>query len=178
LAEFETAYLCYLNATPKKDNIDSLKDRLFGKTVLFRYYYILKRFNDAKNISKQIYHGCFDSDVFQKKLHPYVWARYESYKIWHKLLIQESNIELESYTIELILKAKMYAENKSRIDTDAIVHTLLETIFYADLPLNIHSFLKDTFKSTFDTYGKQLSQKTMNFYLKHLDRNGLMFMRP
>lgn len=178
LAEFETAYLYYLKATPKKEDIDSLKDLLFGQIVLFRYYYLSNRLNDAKKISKQIYVSTFPSVPFEEKLHSFVWARYKAYLIWHMQLHQRSGHEVETYAIELITKAKQRAEKAAGVDAEIIVHTLAEAIFYAGLSRTAQDFFKKTFQTVLDTYGMRLSEMPLSTCLKYFDRNGLLFTRP
>jgi hypothetical protein len=178
LVEFETAYLNYLKATPKNDEIDSLKDLLFGQIVLFRYYYLSNRVNDAKKISKQIYVSTFPSIPFEEKLHSFVWARYKAYRIWHMQLHQLPTHELEAYTRDLILKAKKRAEKYGGLDAEIIIHTLAEAICYAGLSTTIQMYFKKTFQTVLDTYGMRLSEMSLSTCLKYLDRNGLLFTRP
>lgn len=178
LAEFETAYLNYLKATPKDDNVDSLKDLLFAQIVLFRYYYLSNRINDAKKISKQIYVSSFPSIPFEEKLHSFVWARYKAYRIWQMQIHQRPEYEIESYIMDLIILANKRAHKRGGLDAEIIIHTLSEAIHYAGLSLEIQDFFKKTFKSVLDTYGMRLSEMPLSSYLKYFERNGLLFTRP
>jgi hypothetical protein len=85
----------YTNEFKKVKSVATLQDYVFSQSVLFRYYFLIGKKEDAFTIGKKIYQETPipSSDLDTIYLFPNI--RYRAYKIWFNQLLGDKNLFLK-----------------------------------------------------------------------------------
>jgi len=176
--EYETAYVNYLKQTPKKDDIHHLQDTLFGKAVLFRYYFLTGNHRKAANMGKQIYQKGIHADKMKDEIYIFPLIRYMAYRIWYMEIVSYAPNDIFKSAMDLVHQAKQMIRNRDESERDMILHTIAEVILHSYIRVRIEPEFKRTFKKELSVKSPYLTDTPMADFLRFFDRNALIHNRP
>lgn len=179
ISNYEKAYIEYLEDVENHKNGAGLQDYIFGNSVLFRYYFLNNRGDDALKLGKKIF-GEFPS------LEPYVgdififpFIRFTAYKLWFLKISTAHPIELDDYAFYLL---DLCSRLKPKCDFEArqiLFHTVAESFLNCpEIHTSFHWDLKDIFSNDFAKIPDLVFSKHLKYSLPYFDNNGLHNYRP
>ncbi len=177
-SEYEAAYTYYLKYTPKKDDIHHVQDEIFGKAVLFRYYYLTDKRDKAVRLGKQIYKKGIRVETIAKEMYIFPLIRYVAYKVWYMEVLSYPMKDIYSYAMDLMQQAKQLMGRSNEDERDMILHTVAEVITYSGIRKQIEPAFRRLFTHELLFKSPHLKDKQLINILRYFDRNALIHNRP
>ena len=178
IKNYDFAYKLYGNEFKKVKSVDALQDYVFSQSVLFRYYFLSGKKEEAFTIGKKIYQETPipPSDLDTIYLFPNI--RYRAYKIWFNQLLGDKKSSKEAYIIEILDYCQHIYDSLDVYGRKVVFHCVAEVFCYAKIDLKYHLILKSLFKEEFLNIPHFLFEKPLQKSLPYFEANGLLHYRP
>jgi hypothetical protein len=178
IKNYDQAYLKYLKHVKKDKDIYNFQDFIFGNCVLFRYYFLTKKSDQALQQARILYHEKLNVEAHQNELYIYPFIRYTAYRLWYLEMIRANGFEIESYGLFLIDLCSRLKEKLGFMEQKILFHTIAETFLYSSLPEKFHWNLKDLYKEDYKRLPDNIYQKHLSYSMPYFNENGLLHFRP
>ena len=178
IPNYDKAYSTYLKGLKPEKDVNNLQDFIFGNAVLFRFYYLTKKYENAFQISKSIYEINLSDDLLRKELYIFPYIRFLAYKLWYLGMTNASFSERENYAHYLIISAKKLKKSLPVLEQRIIMHTIAETFVHSNISEQFHWELKLVFADLYHTVHPTIKQKHLKYSLPYYCENGLLNFRP
>ena len=178
IKNYDYAYKLYSNEIKTKDSIESLQDFVFSQSVLFRYYFISNKLQEALLLGDKLFNKSSINSEDLKNIFIFPNIRFKAYKIWFFEITKKSKIIIEDYANEILDYCRLISLKNDSISNNIVFHTVAETFCYSSLDIEYHQELKNIFKNEFSKIPKNIFDKPLNQALPYFPANGLLLLRP
>ncbi len=172
------AYELYPSNLKADYSLNDLRDFVFSKSVLFRYYYLKGDLEKALKIGDEMYlHQPFESNDLEL-LFIYPKMRYKAYKIWYLILTNKSKTEIEDYVVTLLEYGKTIYNTIEKQYNRIVFHCIAETFCDSTFDYKYFVLLKEIFKEEYELLPDKIFDKSIKNTLPYFEPNGLLYYRP
>ncbi len=178
ILNYDYAFKLYRNDIKNKDSIESLQDFVFSQSVLFRYYFISKKFKESLTIGKKLFNSSSINSEDLENIYIFPNIRFRAYKLWFLELTNKSRFIIEDYANEILDYSRFIAQGNDIISKKIVFHTVAEAFCYSNLNIEYHQELKNIFKQEFSKIPKNIFDKPLQYALPYFPANGLLLYRP
>jgi len=178
IKQYDGAYKKYLRGINNKDEQAALQDSVFGHAVLFRHYFLFKKYKEAFQMGQSLYVKQAHVESNRKHLHVFPYMRYLAYKLWYLQMNSALESSREHYVAYLLEVCGSIKHTLDEYEQNILFYTIAEAFVGSDLPEVYHWKLKELFCSRFDQFPELVYSKHLRHSLRYFEPNGLMRHRP
>jgi hypothetical protein len=178
IKNYDQAYLMYLNGIRPEADLLEFQDYIFGNCVLFRHFFLERKFVNALANGKNLYEKELPIDPSINEMYIFPLIRFKAYKLWYLRLMRSSSNEIEEYASFLIDLCQQLKDKLTHLEQKIVLNTVAECFINSSLPESYHWQLKKVFDQLYLSIPSLIYQKHLKYSLPYFNENGLLHFRP
>ena len=178
IKDYDLGYAYYLEGLSIENDIEQLQDYIFANCVLFRNYYLQKKYDKAREVALKLFNKGIDIESVRNHLYIFPYIRFTAYKLWYFELISDKKSEIDSYAEFLLNLCNKLLPELDNYRRKILYHTIAETFLYSAITEDFHHRLKKIFHADFNELPPIIYTKHLKYSLPYFDCNGLLNQRP
>lgn len=173
LKDYEDGLLYYAESLNPELSDRELEAFLFSKALLFRHYYVGKKYKKALAISQVLYEQNRLSFKQTEKLAIFPKTRYLAYKLFYLELLELKTMRF-LYEEELIYFCKENLPKWNNFEQRVVFYNVAEAFLLVKTDEVIVSKFKSLFHELLETLPRQVAAKPLIKILPYVQENGLL----
>ncbi len=175
---YSYAYQLYLEGLDKDRDLHQFQSYLFGKSVLFRHYFLTRQKQRAQDLGDKLFVDLHKLEDVAPRMYIFPYIRYTAYRLWYLEMTGASPGAREEYAWFLLDVCRRLKTGHASMERKVLFHTIAETFLHATLSESFHWELKSLYKEEFDRLPDLVFLKNLRYSLPYFECNGMLYYRP